>query len=208
MLNRRLLAACAATLLCGCAAAPTEVPGEAASGAPLDSKLDSADVLYEVHGRTSAEVSDDMREQVMKIGETFLAETRWGFKSSYEYSQPAAGGCHMSRITLRTAIRTVLPHWADYDKATPELQQQWKAFIAAARVHEKGHYDNAVRAVGEITAGLRRLPAATSCDALTQAANKVTADVMARNKAIDERYDAETEHGVRQGAVWKAIRSI
>jgi predicted secreted Zn-dependent protease len=202
----RLLAAGAAVLLCGCAGAPPEAPMQAPNGVPVDSKIDSADALYEVHGRTSAEVGDDMREQARKIGETYLAETRWGFKSSFEYSEPAAGGCRMSRITLRTAIRTVLPPWADFDKAAPALQMQWQAFIAAGRVHEKGHYDNAVRAVEEIAAGLRRLTAADTCDALTRAANKVTADVLARIQAIDEKYDAETGHGVRQGALWKAIR--
>ena len=188
----------AALLAPACSVQPYRSPGEL--------KVDAQDVYYDVHGATAQQISDDLdRQRFPGEGDHWLAETTSDLHADYRFSEAAVGGCRMSRVTVTIVLRTTLPRWDSPPSAPEALRQQWQRFLAAARTHEKGHYDNAVAAANEATDALRGLQTPT-CATFPHDANALFQSILARHKAVDAKYDAQTRHGILQGTVWVVER--
>lgn len=163
--------------------------------------MNSGDILYTVTGDTEFEILASLRAQAKASGKEYFAEVHSALRWHAEYTTPGAGGCRMARLAIQAVTRTTLPHWTPSPRAPAALRRKWQAFIAAGRVHEKGHHDNAVRAARETGEALRGLRA-EDCPALTREAQRQVDAIEQRYKAINEEYDRQTGHGKTQGAWW------
>lgn len=186
--------ALAALALTGCARLP--VAPSAAEGYTLHTR----DVYYDIDGPAAADIARQLEEH-SRQNDGRLAETRWTLKSQVGFKSSATGTCRVADTAIDVDMETELPRWKGAASATPALRQQWEKFEAAARVHERGHYDHGIAAAREVVATLKGL-SADDCAALNHAVTARTQAILARFEAIDARYDADTRHGILQGTVW------
>lgn len=198
---------CASYLIIGllaCATTHPENPALDAFPAGVSGVTDV--VYYDVHGRTAGELVADMRRLGPKseTGGSFFGETlsplRWQWRVR---SQGAT--CALADVRVHVTSQIVLPRWTPPADTVPGLFGQWKEFLAALETHEVGHKDISGRAAAEI---IRRLDALnTFCSSLNDETRRITDGIVARSRAEQVRYDADTRHGATQGAVFPPRRT-
>jgi len=94
-----------------------------------------------------------------------------------------------------------MPEWRDADSASAELRGQWARFIAALRAHEEGHRRIALEAATAVQRRLEDLQV-VDCSSYAREAESAYRHLHDLHVARDVRYDATTQHGILQGAVW------
>jgi predicted secreted Zn-dependent protease len=77
---------------------------------------------------------------------------------------------------------------------------QWNQFLAALETHEIGHKDLSGRAARDVLTSIRRLN--TLCTSFSTEAKRVTDGIVTRLRVEQAGYDAQTRHGVTQGATF------
>lgn len=157
------------------------------------------EVTYEIYGTTA----DQLMRGIRAVGPTGVKgataehQGRLGYTLTFR-STPLSCSVHGGRIDVHSTIK--LPRWRHSSAASAGLREEWVKVLAALKVHEQGHRDilfAASRQLADSLGGLR----SRTCDGLDAKVNEVAARLFAREEARQEQYDAETEHGIRQGAV-------
>ena len=156
---------------------------------------------YDVHGRTAQEILADMARQARSNQATgFFAETttpmRWTWRSR------GSGSCTVDQVQVSLRSEVTLPRWTPPPDTVPGVAAQWNAFMAALALHESGHKDISARHAVELRNALRDIH--TFCNGVAQEVDRIAQEILARSAADQKRYDAETRHGVTQGAVFPA----
>lgn len=153
---------------------------------------------YDVHGRTFAELRADMRRLGPKIaGGSFVGETRSPMTWSWRTESTGAGGCSLDAVRVTVNAQILLPRWTPPADADASLVTEWNRFIAALEAHEAGHKDISAKAAREIIEQLHGMHGL--CSQISTRANDVARVIVDRAREEQQRYDAETQHGVRQG---------
>jgi predicted secreted Zn-dependent protease len=195
---RRFLALSIAGALTACASVPpTTAP--VPTSAPGDLHFQAREVFYDLAGPSAADIARQLDEHSRR-NDGRLAETRWKLTTQLRFGGPEGGPCSVSKMDVNVDIEIELPRWKG--AAQSPVRERWEKFQAAARVHEKGHYDHAILAGNEVASALRGLEAGT-CDELSTLSSARTNAIVAKYTRIDEKYDAETRHGILQGTVWE-----
>ncbi len=102
-------------------------------------------------------------------------------------------------------MATTLPRWTPSPEASPALRRDWTRFEAALARHEARHRQIAVAWAGRVRGSLEGLTAPTCVDAEAEARRRV--DILRiEADAEHRRYDAETGHGLTEGATWPVSR--
>jgi predicted secreted Zn-dependent protease len=194
---------CLIVVLAGCATTHPENPAFDSFPAGVSGTTDV--VYYDVHGRTAGELVADMRRLGPKstAGGTFFGETQSPMRWSWRIRNEGVT-CSLRDVRVRVASQVTLPRWTPPADTIPGLAAQWQTFLAALQVHEIGHKDISARAAAEIVHKLQALN--SSCSSLSDAAHRSTDAIVARSRDEQLRYDAETRHGVTQGAVFPPRR--
>jgi predicted secreted Zn-dependent protease len=79
---------------------------------------------------------------------------------------------------------------------------KWRQFIDALRLHEAGHELDALNSAGRIADYLRASPTNPTCSGLAASIDAFGSKAIRSASAWDVHYDAVTDHGATQGAVW------
>ncbi|HOG46287.1 MAG TPA: DUF922 domain-containing protein, partial [Anaerolineae bacterium] len=184
-----------ATRLPSRTAAPSPAPTDPQAGATpfgLVALPRATVIYYEVSGRTA----EELRAQLDALGPVDRSGQRWDAICNWDYwwSWPglSGGGCDLGRATVTYRVEVTFPHWAPPAEAPADLVNRWAGYVQALAVHEQGHVDRAIAAVGDIQEAL----AVASCETANDAAQTAVARVQAENDA----YDEITGHGAQQGA--------
>jgi predicted secreted Zn-dependent protease len=167
----------------------------------VDRKLERR--TYPVIGATSAEIHQSLEANGPKqAGRTFYGLTE--FSMGYRYTPvsvaPNGGMCRAADVQVQIGITVTLPEWERPRGVDPDLWREWRRFHRALERHEEGHVRLADDAAERLRLGLLGLRG--PCDTLGDRA-KALADRLSEVSAghhLD--YDARTEHGVKEGAVW------
>ncbi|MFK7926928.1 MAG: DUF922 domain-containing protein [Myxococcota bacterium] len=155
---------------------------------------------YLLSGRTARDLLVDLSHH-RPSDERFTGWTRWRLKWRFE-PDVRAGDCRVAAVDVDLSLTTVLPAWEPPVDANPALVTAWDAYIRALEHHESGHSDLAVEAAERIHESLSALPASDSCSALKTLANEVGQAEVRRLRIENGSFDAHTQHGARQGAVF------
>jgi predicted secreted Zn-dependent protease len=91
-------------------------------------------------------------------------------------------------------ITVTFPRWTPPPAVAPTLIAHWAAYTQDLAAHEQGHVDFVVDHVPAIVAAIKEATCATASAAAQRAA-----DVIHQH---DRAYDAATQHGVTQGALF------
>ncbi len=94
-----------------------------------------------------------------------------------------------------------LPCWVKTPEADPELTAQWQDYFRGLSRHEQGHVQLARDATAKLERRLSAMAGYNSADELTAAARRVAGEVLAEYRKKSAAYDAQTLHGLAQGAI-------
>lgn len=161
----------------------------------------TAMVYYEVEGKSRAALAAALQAHGPDLhGRRFFGMTEWEVSAGYLPAKRASA-CAIDDLTVEVAIKTHLPRWNRSASVPESLSGAWSQFLRALVQHERGHRMLAEEAAEAIR---HRLSAASasSCDRLDATAQRVMVSVMQEYESRNRAYDAETNHGRTQGAVW------
>ncbi len=152
---------------------------------------------YEVSGTNAATLMSSMKQR--RPG-TYDASTAWRVDGIYE-STINSTECVLRSFRTKLYIRYTFPKWVGLDRADKSLQEEWRRYLAATILHERGHADLGLAAAKEM---VRAINSGTwrgaSSNELKAQIDQACQDILKEFKAKEAAYDEETDHGRTQGA--------
>jgi len=158
---------------------------------------------YEVCGRCEKDIQCELQQKCIKQndGKKYDSVTNWKVKWDYGYSHTPQT-CRADSFTVTVEIVYHLPKWVRTGDAPRPLVEKWDSYLEKLMTHEKGHRDKAVEAATELIRSVADLPAARTCAELDRAVHDLSRERMAKLLEEQQKYDAATNHGAAQGAVF------
>jgi predicted secreted Zn-dependent protease len=157
---------------------------------------------YYIQGRSIRQLQQAMKESEDKTGfENFYAKTDWHLKWNYKYRDMGAA-CLVEALQTELKITYIMPKWTNKNLGYPDLVQKWDQFYKALLTHEQGHGNIGRQAEAEVREVLPKLGAKTGCMGFNQLANAEGQRILEKYRKIEKEYDASTNHGRTQGAVF------
>lgn len=123
--------------------------------------------------------------------------TSWHVSWHFTWRRAADGSCAIETVHCDATAQVTLP---DLHSSDPGANERFGAYLAALKLHERGHVRIAESAAQQVDAAIRALPAAADCASLEQEANDAGQRILQRSRSDEVRYDQETQHGKTQGA--------
>jgi predicted secreted Zn-dependent protease len=190
-----------ASWIVGFAAAVTAAPSLAAQTTPKPSVVEKATIEYfNVRGSTVAAVSAELnRLSPRQDGRPVYGKYQYAFRYDYT-TRVTAGGCEPI-VTVGLTSTTMLPKWIDVSAGDSATQRQWSYFLNNLTVHENGHRTIALSIANGMQQSMSAIRA-PSCAGLDAGLRAESNNRVAEADAEQIRYDAESNHGVKQGAIW------
>lgn len=151
---------------------------------------------YEVRGRSARGVRESMNdERPAAEGDDARhdARTRWSYRP--RWNRTADGQCDAASATVTLSLTIVLPDLATREALSRDERAGWDAYFAALVKHEWNHGRIAEKGQELMETALRGAP---NCEAMTAVVRTYVAEITAASR----EYDAQTEHGRKEGAVF------
>lgn len=159
---------------------------------------------YDIQGSTEQELRRQLNTTRAAAGmePEFDAYTKWTVNWKYKSSlTESSASISDAQVTVR--VETVLPRWVNSSAAPPDLKEKWGRYITRLKEHEQGHRDTGVRAAQLIRDALLKTSISRPDSArLRNRVDGITTDIVRKCRRLDTSYDALTQHGVTQGAVF------
>jgi predicted secreted Zn-dependent protease len=159
---------------------------------------------YPIRGVTAME----LRTEMMRYGpysdldeRKYDGYTHWHVRWSYDYAMMNEG-CAITGIESSVDVTFTMPWWNVPAEASGSVVAAWNQYLGALQLHENGHMAHGVAAATEITRTLNQFPAYFSCTELREAVSLVTRQIVQHYNQKDIDYDASTQHGLTQGAMF------
>jgi len=158
---------------------------------------------YEVCGICEKDVQCDLKKKCIRWsdGKKYDSVTNWKIKWNYGHNNTPQT-CTTDSFLVTVKIVYQLPKWVTSGDAPRPLVEKWESFLKQLMIHEKGHRDRAVEAATELTNTIKELPPARTCAELDREVQMLSRKSMIKLKKDQEEYDAVTNHGQTQGAVF------
>jgi predicted secreted Zn-dependent protease len=158
---------------------------------------------YEVSGGCEKDVQSELRVKCIKWtdGKKYDSVTNWKVKWDYGHSR-APQTCSTESFVVTVDIVYRLPKWVQAGEVSRTLVDKWDRYMEKLMMHEKGHRDKAVAAAVELTRAVAELPPAPTCAELDRAINTLFRTRLDKLIKQQKAYDADTNHGILQGAVF------
>ena len=157
---------------------------------------------YPVAGRTEVQIrqSLDRSTPVRPNGRPFDAYTRWDIDWQFRWAFDGDGTCRMMTVASVVRIVQTFPRLENAAALPPDLADRWERYMRALAAHEAGHVALGVDAARDIEQQLMQMGDRSSCDQLEADANSMAREIIARYALVEDRYDADTNYGERDGA--------
>ncbi len=157
--------------------------------------------FYDIVGRSENDLLQAMLGGgPVSNGGRFFGLTSTEVRYTY-YKTQTSIGCDLTDVQVHLGIVTTLPRWRPYSGTAFEVERKWRSFERALQIHENGHKQFALEEADMIHRALESLRM-TSCDAMDAEARRVATRIRETYVRRHNAYDARTDHGTTQGAVW------
>jgi len=130
-------------------------------------------------------------------GRVFFGNTDWHVQWNMWWSEQPRGSCRITGVKAKISGTIMLPKLIN---PTVVQQNRFDTLAAALRVHELGHYEIGKKAAADIESGILAMAPMDTCAALKAAADELATETLDEYRAVERKYDADTDHGRTQGA--------
>jgi predicted secreted Zn-dependent protease len=158
---------------------------------------------YVVTGSTPDAIlyeDDGLLSKFSHKGRAFIARVDWTVDWSFDY-ETDDDLCRAKNVQTDLTVNYILPDWQPAKAVGDGLRRYWDAFEEALWVHEYGHALIGYETKKDIQAELSDAEISeTSCRQLGRTLNAKAKALVERGQ--DAAYDAVTDHGATQGAVF------
>ena len=177
----------------GCAAG---AKANSMGGSP--SLADAQFEYYDVEGRDAGSL---LASANARSGGGFHGAGSWYL--SYQFrARSVPGGCGVGDLTTKLDLKVRLPRWSPPPDAAPGLVAGWQRYLSALSVHEAGHLQTG----RDFETAFKRAAAgvtAADCGSVGAALRARFDSLLEQARQRDRDYDAQTNHGATQGAVFR-----
>lgn len=164
---------------------------------------------HETFYRISGSTVDDLRMQMNTLspldhGQRVDATTSWyvNWRYNWHYDHPSQNPCYVTSVQVTADITYLYPEWINEDDGDDMLQAKWNNYLNQLAAHEQGHANNGRQAAIEIEKSLLNVQPQTSCSALQGMLETTAKNIITQHNAWDVKYDRDTDHGKKQGAIF------
>jgi len=182
------------------------------SGKDLTSRVENNVVLpvvrekyeyYEVSGSCEKDVQCELNQKCLcwTDGKKYDSITNWKVKWDYGHNRTSQA-CTTNSFTVTVDIIFHLPKLVRTGNAPQPLVEKWDTFLENLQTHENGHRDRAVEAATDLTRAVKELPPVRTCAELDWEVQELSREHMKKLNREQKEYDAVTNHGKTQGAVF------
>lgn len=179
-------------------------PGAPSTLYPIEFDSDFNVVTYNVIGKTVSEISKSLDANAMpdpsEPGSRYYALTRWQLAGDWSV-RPTLRGCEVSSGRVSVKITMTLPLHTSSGASTDTLNR-FNTFVEKTTLHESGHVEITLQGAREYQRALGNYPAAPTCSALDAQLNDLFRRSFDAIHRANREYDAKTQHGRTQGAVF------
>jgi predicted secreted Zn-dependent protease len=158
---------------------------------------------YEIRGNSETELRCQMTKNGCRWadGKKYDSLTSWQWRWDLG-SDTASRTCTADsvRVTLDVSFR--FPKWIASGDAPRPLVDKWDRYMRNLIRHEEGHRDMALEATADFARAVAGLPPVASCEDLDREVRALSRAMMAQLNADENEYDAATDHGSTQGALF------
>jgi len=171
---------------------------------PIDYKNTFVVVTYPVTGTTTNAVSKSLEANAIadphEPNNHFYARTDW-YLSAHWLWKETPRGCEVDRADVSIALTMTLPALS-IPNVPSDLQNRWNTFIKNGVTHESGHVKLAQDGARVFQRDLGNFPPAPNCDVIQTRLRELFDKSFLAIDQANVKYDADTQHGVTQGAVF------
>lgn len=171
-----------------------------ASPAAVLTKIESVDipnasiVYYDIAGSTEYELRDELNSlaPIGYDGYKGDASTEWYIH--WNWPGHGSDSCDLSAAVISHDIKVIFPRWKPSKDVSPDLIAKWSNYIVQLALHESGHVDYVVEKFPSVVNAIK----GATCDS----ADAVATSILDQIRQHDIDYDAETQHGATQAAIF------
>ena len=162
-------------------------------------------ITYDVTGTTFSALSDSLNAQAIadpnETSGRYYAQTEWHLAAQWSY-QPTDRGCEVENGSVTLAMTMTLPILSSTAGVPRDVQDRWMTFITNTITHEKGHVKLNLLDARNYQGKLGNFPPAADCTTIKQQLNDLFNNATGTIRRDNINYDAQTQHGETQGAVF------
>lgn len=162
-------------------------------------------VTYPVAGRSEQTLSQSLNAQAMSDPNDpdgkFYAKTDWFLSAAWNY-QPTSRGCEVGDGSVTLAMTMTLPALSSSVGMPTDLLSHWTTFISNTITHESGHVKLSEQGARTYQHDLGNFQPASDCTAIQPQLSGLFNRASAAIRKANVDYDAQTNHGESQGAVF------
>lgn len=157
---------------------------------------------YLIHGSTANQLRNEMntKSPIKQSGNTYDAYTSWFVNWRFDWKKKN-GLCAMTRVKSTVKVNFTLPKWENSHSAEVNLKKRWTHYYNALITHENEHKDFGINAAKEVENRLSVL-SAKNCSSLKTKANRLGKEIIDKYVVLEKKYDKNTNHGMKNGAVF------
>lgn len=159
----------------------------------------SAPQYYQVYGDDWA----TLRAQIAACGpqHEYAADASYSLNWSYAFRADETGQCRVvaAQVGVRSAM--LLPFREVTGDETTGLLTNWQSFSSALRNHENGHAALTEQYASRLLTQLQSYPP-DDCYTMSSRVEAIAESVAAQLSSAQRQYDASTNHGATQGAIF------
>jgi predicted secreted Zn-dependent protease len=163
-------------------------------------------VTYAVAGKTENDLRQSLQVNAFPdandpIG-LYNARTDWTLSAQW-FVLPTARGCQVDSGTATLAMTMTLPALSSTAGISPDVLNRWTTFISNTITHESGHVTRNYQGASGFQHELGNALPAADCATLKQELSGMFTRATDVIKQTNIDYDANTQHGAKQGAVFQ-----
>lgn len=145
---------------------------------------------FPIGGMTLPEIEQQLRARGPRLGtgQRHPGATSMEFTTKVDYGK-SDHYCRVIGAHVSVRATVILPQWRNRRRAESGVRLIWDTLSRDIKRHEESHISIAKNHARMLEKALKGLPRQRSCQALAARVEKVTADVLARHDAAQQRFD-------------------
>lgn len=157
---------------------------------------------YVVYGQNVAEISAQLFRcsPVRSSDGTFAGSTDYNMNWSYNFTANELGLCVVNHVSVGLNVNQTMPEWQNTQNSTPATIRVWETFLKNLQTHEDGHVVIDKQYAAQLLHELSNV-SPESCETISSTVQEIIHKNVDALEEANKQYDAQTNHGVTQGAV-------